>query len=250
VRLVAGLSFVALATLPLSAQRGVIKPISPVRRDSARIKPPEEAYVVKTLALHHLSNTDAVNLLAPYVIHGQVFEAGSTIHAVTVRAPAKSFVDVERLLAEYDRSPIALTLNFQLIGADDTNTRDATLVGLDSLLRGVLKFSGYRRLSTAVANVGEQSSAVQTLAGDQEDYQLRVEVRDVRTEGADASVRLKVSLYALVGGAVRNAGGALFETGVTVPMGNTVVLGTAASHGTEKALILTVRPQIASTKSR
>jgi hypothetical protein len=47
-----------------------------------------------------------------------------------------------------------------------------------------------------------------------------------------------------------NAGGALFETGVTVPMGNTVVLGTAASHGTEKALILTVRPQIASTKSR
>jgi hypothetical protein len=36
---------------------------------------------------------------------------------------------------------------------------------------------------------------------------------------------------------------------VTVPVGQTVVLGTSASPlGTQRALILTVRPQLATTK--
>jgi hypothetical protein len=250
VRIVAGLSLVAFATLPLAAQRGVVKPGGVVRVDSTTRPPADDAHVVvKTLVLHHLSNPDAVKLLGPYV-YGQVYEVGPSIHAVTVRAAAKSFPEIERLLAEYDRAPITLTLSFQLIGADETNTRDASLVGLDSLLRGVLKFSGYKLLSTAVANVGERSFATQRLAGDQEDYQLNVELTDVRTEGADANAHLTVSLYSLLPGGVPKTNGALFETGVTVPMGNTVVLGTAASHGSEKALILTVRPQIAATKSR
>ena len=244
VRFVVGLSIVALAALPVRAQRGPVRPGSPVpvgtghpvRPDSANGGKADEPYVVKTLALHHLSNADAVKLLMPYSKYGQVFEVGPSIHAVTVRAPTSSIAEMERLLAEYDRSPITLTLSFQLIGADETNTRDASLVGLDSLLRGVLKFSGYKLLSTAVANVGERSYATQRLAGDQEDYQLTVELTDVRTEGAEASAHLKVTLATL-----SRTASALFETGVTVPMGNTVVLGTAASHGTEKALILTVR---------
>lgn len=248
-RIVVGLSVLAVAALPLCAQKPT-RPGTVARPDSANRGPSNDSYVVKTLALHHLSNGDAVKLLTPYVVYGQVFEVGASIHAVTVRAPAKSIPDIERLLAEYDRSPITLTLSFQLIGADDTSTRDASLVGLDSLLRGVLKFSGYRLLSTAVANIGERSHAVQILSGDQQDYQLTADLTDVRTDGADASAHIMVALRPLTSSGTLTAAGNLFETGVTVPMGNTVVLGTSALHGATKALILTVRPQIAGAKAR
>ena len=40
----------------------------------------------------------------------------------------------------------------------------------------------------------------------------------------------------------------IIGTGVTVPIGQTVVLGTASSDGGQKALILTVRPQLVPTK--
>jgi len=40
----------------------------------------------------------------------------------------------------------------------------------------------------------------------------------------------------------------VLSTGVTVPVGQTVVLGTSGIDSGQRALILTVRPQLASTK--
>lgn len=40
----------------------------------------------------------------------------------------------------------------------------------------------------------------------------------------------------------------LLSTGVTVPIGQTVVLGTSATDGSQRALILTVRPQLPAVK--
>jgi hypothetical protein len=80
---------------------------------------------------------------------------------------------------------------------------------------------------------------------------LTAQLTDVRTDGADASAHITVALRPLLSTTgMPTPAGNLFETGVTVPMGNTVVLGTAASHGATKALILTVRPQIAGAKAR
>jgi hypothetical protein len=89
----------------------------------------------------------------------------------------------------------------------------------------------------------------QTIAGDSETLSLTVSVSDVRVEGNDASVNLRVSLERPAVPATTSAYGRpradLLSTGVTVPMGQTVLLGTSASENGQRALILTVRPQLA-----
>jgi len=147
-----------------------------------------------------------------------------------------------------------VVLNFQLVAAEPTNVRDPAVAGIDSLLRNVLKFNGYRLLGTALATTGENHMVTQTIAGDNEMLSLTVEAREVRVEGNDASVNLYVSLVrpavpAQSNGTVSIGGRAavnLLTTGVTVPMGQTVLLGTSAiDNGHGSGLILTVRPQLA-----
>ena len=72
------------------------------------------------------------------------------------------------VLGQYDRDPATVTLTFQLISAENGTVRDPAVAGLDSLLRGVLKFSGYRLLSSSIANASDRGIVSQTLAGDGE----------------------------------------------------------------------------------
>jgi hypothetical protein len=113
----------------------------------------------------------------------------------------------------------------------------------------VLKYSGYRLLGTAVATARDQSIVDQTLAADGETLSLNVEIREVHVEGGDASVYLRVSLFKPPIPPALNVVGRgpveLLSTGVTVPIGQTVLLGTSASDNGQRALILTVRPQLA-----
>jgi len=211
-------------------------------------------FIVKTVSLHHLTSGEAVRLLSPYSVSpgGGVFEVPN-VRAVTIRETPKIYGDMMNVLEKYDREPATVVLNFQLVAAEPTNTRDPAVASIDSLLRGVLKFSGYRLLGTAVATTGESHGVTQTIAGDSETLSLSVEVREVRVEGNDASVNLYVSLMrpavpAQSNGTASVAGRApvnLLTTGVTVPMGQTVLLGTSASDNGQRALILTVRPQLA-----
>jgi type II secretory pathway component GspD/PulD (secretin) len=211
-------------------------------------------FIVKTITLHHLASATAVKLLAPYSATpgGGVFEVPNVM-AVTIREVPRIYNEMLGVLEKYDRDPATVVLNFQLVSAEQTNSRDPAVAGIDSLLRGVLKFSGYRLLGTAMATTGEAHMVTQTIAADNETLSLTVEVRDVRVEGNDASVNLYVSLErpaipAQSTGTASVAGRAavrLLSTGVTVPMGQTVLLGTSASDNGQRALILTVRPQLA-----
>ena len=247
----------ALAISPTasSAQRAT-------QLDTARIasreQPTRAGDVTKTFQLHHLGNGDAVKLLTPYVSgRGWVYQMGGGMHAVTITGSQAALTDAAKILAEYDRSPVTLTLNFQLVAADSTRTRDPAVAGLDSVLRGVLKFSGYHLLTSAIATVSEGSEASQTLnAGGDRDFSLSCDVTDVTGDGPDAMVHLVVTLRRA--GNDPHGGGfnpLLLNTGVTIPIGNTVVLGSTvegeASRGlAERALILTVRPTIDATKRR
>jgi hypothetical protein len=169
--------------------------------------------------------------------------------AVTIREVPRIYNEMLGVLEKYDREPTPVLLNFQLVAAEPTNTRDPAVAAIDSLLRGVLKFSGYRLLGTAVATTGENHIVTQTIAGDSETLSLAVEVRDVRVEGNNASVNLHVVLERPAVPATTTAYGRpginLLSTGVTVPMGQTVLLGTSAGENGQRALILTVRPQLA-----
>lgn len=255
--LVAAIALVAPAAL--SAQQ------RPSLADTARVAsgagPARPGDVTKTFQLHHLGNVDAVKLLTPYINgRGWVYQMGTGMHAVTVSGTPAALADAAKILGEYDRSPVTLTLNFQLVAADSTKTRDPAVAGLDSVLRGVLKFSGYHLLTAAVATVSEGDQATQTLTtGADRNFTLTCRVSDVSGEGADATAHLVVELRRL--GADRDPSGMvtpnplLFNTGVTIPIGNTVVLGSTvegvASRGLgERALILTVRPTVDATKRR
>jgi hypothetical protein len=211
-------------------------------------------FIVKTVPLHRLSSAEAVKLLSPYVQTpgGGVYDVSPSVRAVTIRETAKTFAEMMVVLGQYDRDPATVTLTFQLISAENGTVRDPAVAGLDSLLRGVLKFSGYRLLSSSIANASDRGIVSQTLAGDGETLTLSVVVSDLRVEGSEASVHLNVDLSH--GMSPINATGGrvltphIIGTGVTVPIGQTVVLGTASSDGGQKALILTVRPQLVPTK--
>ena len=212
----------------------------------------EIRFIVKTVPLHHLSSQEAVKLLSPYVRSpgGGVYDVSSNIHAVTIRETQAVFDEMQGVLERYDRDPATIVLNFQLIAAENTNTRDPAVASLDTLLRSVLKFTGYRLLTTSVAAATEGQSVTQTLSADGDPLSLSVMIRELRTEGSDASVQLYVQLHrqSIPASAQNNGVGRpmseLFSTGVRVPIGQTVVLGTSAAEGGQRAMILTVRPQL------
>jgi hypothetical protein len=241
----------AIATLlTLASTRATAQQQSDTARRAPGSAVRQGDFVVKTVTLHHLSSGQAVKLLNPYSVTpgGGVFEVPNVM-AVTIREVPRIYSDMMGVLEKYDREPASVVLNFQLVAAEPTNTRDPAVAGIDSLLRNVLKFSGYRLLGTAVATTGENHIVTQTIAGDSETLSLSVEVREVRVDGNDASVNLRVSLERPAVQATTNSYGRpradLLSTGVTVPMGQTVLLGTSASENGQRALILTVRPQLA-----
>jgi hypothetical protein len=225
-------------------------------------------YIVQTVQLRHLTSAEAEHLLEPYVQNpgGGVFGVPN-VRAVTIKEMPEPFMQMRQVLDRYDRDPTTLTLHFQLIAADNSGRRDPNVAGVDSLLRGVLKYSGYRLLSNAVVNVMERSTAQQSLSGEGDDYVLYYQVQDVTTDNGSGSVAIRVSLQKSgnfsVNGSVQHDP-TLLSTGVTIPIGNTVVLGTSVESGKarpiivvdgvkqadtgDKALILTVRPQFASKK--
>jgi len=118
----------------------------------------------------------------------------------------------------------------------------------------VLKYSGYRLLTTAVAVGSERSSVSQTLSVDGEPFILTASISDISpgSTASDASIHIGVSLMRDVvparGAVPGHAMSQVLTTGVTVPFGQTVVLGTASVDGSSRALILTVRPQLAAVK--
>ena len=210
---------------------------------------------VRTLPLHHMNVQDAIRLLGPYVRHpqGGIFDAGQRIAAVTVREDEQTLATIARVLAEYDRSPAILTFQFQLIAADDTAGRDPSIASVDSVLRDLFKFRGYRLLAEGAANASEHSQIQQTMGAGAEQFTLEAQVNGVRVVDGRGTVSITVNLRHPRGAISQtnpNPNEVLLSTGVTVPIGQTVVLGSTVSRGSTKALILTVRPDIAGSGRR
>ena len=209
--------------------------------------------VVRTFTPRHLNPESANRLVMPYIFSpkGGVFEVGGGVRAITVRETPQNMARIDSLLRVHDRSPTTLTFRFQLIAAEEQATRDPALAGLDSTLRGLLRFAGYRLLSQAVVTVGEAQSFAQMLEADGQPMLLVGEVSEIHAEDGEGSVYIRVNLDRTRG--VNAAGSAipderLLQTGVSVPLGQTVVLGSAMPGGKMRALILAVRPEVVPTK--
>jgi hypothetical protein len=241
----------------------------------------------KTIELKHLKPTEAVSLLRPYLVNGggNVSSVSENMPIITIKDVPENITRMEKVLAKYDHSPATIRLVFQLIEAD-TGPRLINAAGtrgleqdLELTLRSVLRFSAYRVVAQGVATSGEFAWVGQQLAKDPADgnytYDIRANVGAIRLSdatlqsqsspmkavstgssfavdtNATGSVRLNVELvrtnqFMYQDG--KRPAEAVMSTGLDVPLGNTVVLGTATSQKTGVAIILTVKPELVRVK--
>src|SRR3972149_6746987 len=208
----------------------------------------------RTFPLQTLSPKDAANLISPYVMFvpgAGVYEAGGALRAITVRATMDILLRVDSILRVNDHARTTLSLRFQLIAASDSAVRDPVISVLDAELRNLFRFAGYRLLSqgSTMANEGEHFTL--TMAGvNGEILKLSGRVVSAQTSGGKGSAQLFLSLEGTIRsttmqGVTTFAPQVHLSTGVTVPLGQTVVLGSAAYRAPIPAIILAVRPDVA-----
>jgi hypothetical protein len=201
----------------------------------------------RTILLSNLRAADAARLISPYVRApgGGVFEAGN-LQAITIVESPQVIARVDSLIRENDRAPAVLVFRFQLIAANDTPGRDPAIESLDSTLRGLFRYKGYHLLGEGTTSAGETEMFSMTIAGGEERFALAGEVLAVRA-GPGGGARMRVRLARANPGMYEGKpmqSETLLSTGLTVPIGQTVVLGSAAPGGANQALILAVRPEV------
>ena len=209
---------------------------------------------VKTFRLRNLKPEDAAKLLGPYVTSpgGGVFEAGS-IGAITVRETPLLLVRIDSLLKLHDRPRASVSMRFQLIAALDSARKDPSIAAIDAELRKLFKFGGYELIGEATMLTEEMNDFATTLSTKprnvggnylNESFQIRGWMEALAGSGADRTLRLTISLQDLNGA---KGGADLLRTGLTIPVGQSVILGSARPTmmiGSRVALILVVQPEV------
>ena len=207
---------------------------------------------IRTFKLKNMRPEDAAKLLVPYVNSpgGGVFEAGS-VGSITVRETSSILTLVDSLLRVHDKARAVISMRFKLIAALDSSMRDPAIEGIDAELRKLFRFPGYQLIGEGTMLTEEMNSFTTTLAtkamrigsGNErfsEAFQIRGWLEGLAESGADRSLRMTVSLM--------SNKDELLRTGMTVPVGQTVILGSAKptmTLGVRAALILVVQPEIA-----
>jgi hypothetical protein len=204
--------------------------------------------VTRTIALRYISASDAARLVSPYSRspQGGVFEA-SGVHAVTITETPAIIARMDSVIRENDRSPAVLSFRFQLIAAEDSPSADPSIEPIASTLRSLFRYKGYRLLGEGSTTAGEMESFSLTIAAGEDRFALNGDVLTVQAANP-GSVRIRVHLSRVAGGSYQGKPiqtETLLTTGLTVPLTQTVILGSAAPGGADKALILAVRPEIA-----
>ena len=193
-----------------------------------------------TFEVRYLSPGQVDLMVRPYVYTdraeapGQlsVFDGG-----LTVRETRDNLDRIARVLEERDRARPGVALYFQLIEADGPGEEDPRIQDVEAVLRELFRFEGYRLLSEARIGAMEGGRAIQGLrTPDGGEYQLVADVGSIRGTPERGSVEVEVRLH--------GSREMYLETRITVPVGQTVVLGSSQLDPTGGATILTVRPEL------
>jgi hypothetical protein len=206
----------------------------------------EPALETRTFELMYMDDDVAADLIAPYVYFDRDGAKGAmtvTEGKLTVRETADNLERIAGVLAEFDKPKPGVRLRFQLIEANGFASVDPEISEVESALRDVFRFEGYRLLGEALVNGIEGSWLRQDIPSDDgEVFHLQTGITDVRTDSEGGSVGLQVELQAW--------GDALLATSLRVRAGQTAVLGSAALRTGEtqgRTLILAVRPELTET---
>lgn len=175
--------------------------------------------------LEHVEPEEAATVIEPYVFTDRPGASGALSHypgGITVRETPDNLDKIARVLERLDKPKPGVRLNFRIVEANGDSTTDPRLADIEEPLRQLFRFDGYRLVAEARTAAVEGGSTTQM---------LREEDR--------GSVELHVELFA------REVGSAI-STSMTVPVGQTVVLGSAKLNPDSPVLILTVRPEFVS----
>ena len=191
----------------------------------------------RTFELQYLDPGLAAQMIEPYVYddrpegsRGMISLAGNL---VTVRETRDNLDKIARVIAQYDRPSPMAQLHFKIIEADGASQTDSAIADIESALRSLFRFRGYRLLAQAMLGGLEGSHVAQQVIGGDRQFAIRAHIQDIRSVGDSGTVRMAVLMHP-------TAEESLFETTVSVGTGQTVVLGSTQPSVHANTLILAV----------
>lgn len=187
----------------------------------------------RTFPLHHLGPSEALKLVSPYVYTDRKGDPGmqsATTSALTVRETADNLDKIARVLKEYDAARPDVRLHFQLIEADDFRGSDPRIAPVESQLRKIFQFHGYRLAGETYVEATDRSDIKQHFQGTDIPYELEGFVRWMSSTEIQLAVQLGAPGY-----------GTLLQTTVNVRPGQTLVLGSSPKTKAAGTLLLVVK---------
>lgn len=191
---------------------------------------------VRTFPVESMRAYEVETLITPYVYSDREENPGMLTVGdgyVTVRETPDNLDRIERILGEYDQGRSDVRLHFQLIEADGFTAADEAIAEVETELRKIFQFRGYRLAAEGVVAATDQSTIQQVMRGPDDLYELSGQV--VWT--GPSTLRLDgLALYA-------QRGETHLTTTVNLRPGQTLVLGSSPKAGSNATLLLTVRAE-------
>jgi hypothetical protein len=195
----------------------------------------------RTFEIMHLEDWVAEQLVAPYVYDSRPGAPGVVTVVdgkMTVRETGENLERIESTLAEFDRPKPVVRLAFQIIEANGSQDVDPRIADVESALRQLFRFEGYRLIGEVMVHATEGTELFQEFTVEELDGPAAIEsvIRNVRTSSSGGSVQMEVRFH--VGGHT------VMGTSVRVRAGQTAVLGRTPGMIGGRHLILAVRPEL------
>jgi hypothetical protein len=190
----------------------------------------------RTFRVEHLTPTHVSDLIAPYVYTDRDDSPGAMSvvpGAVTVREKEDNLERIARVLEEFDVPPPVLRLHFQLIEANGAaGPVEPGIASVVEELTRLFRFQGYRLLGETLIATGEGSfnQEFPNVAG----ARWSVSVGNVSQPQSGVINLRELTLWS-------NRNTAPLSTGLTISVGQTVVIGSVAAPEGAGTVILTVR---------
>jgi len=188
----------------------------------------------RTFELRHMRPEDAADMIRPYAGRdGQIVITRAGV--LTVRETPANLERIAQVLAEHDQPPANIRLVFQVIRANGAGPRDSSIAAVETELRRLFRFAGYRLVAEGMTTVGPDAPCRVRMDGQGGPYHIVGEVGQITVVGDSGAAHIR---FALEG----PRGGNILQSELTLGLGRTVVLG--GQLGTEPgAVILAVRTE-------
>jgi hypothetical protein len=197
----------------------------------------------RTFRLEHIEPGEMASLIEPYILseRGLLQVGSSSTRALTIRERREILDRIAATVAEYDKPQPTVVLHFELIEADGFEESDPAIAEVESVLRELFRFKGYRLATETVVRGSTRSEFSQRLgsmpsATASAPLTLEGSIRELRGGAEDLSVNLSIT--------VNDPWRTVLMTNLEIPVGHTVVLGSGQPSMTKSTLIVTVRPEI------